>query len=264
MPVSAEPRTASPRIALSDVHGHLDALRGMLLELELTAPGDVWAGGDRQLWLLGDYLDRGPDGLEVVDMVRRLQSEARGVGGRIHPLLGNHELQFLAALHFGHRTVPHQPDTTWMSGWLRFGGVEEELRAVSDEQVEWMTELPLIDAVDGVVLAHSDSEGYLELGQTVEEINAVGRDILAGRDQTRWALLHELMTRKGDFLTSAAVDRFVGTLGAQRVIHGHSTLGGVFHLGPEDRTRPHVYADGRVTAIDGGVFEGGVLIPVAW
>jgi hypothetical protein len=124
-----------------------------------------------------------------------------------------------------------------------------------------MTQRPLVDAEDGILLVHSDSVGYLELGQTVEEINAAGHSILNGRDPAEWAFLHEVLTRRGDFLRTESVARILQDLGAHRVVHGHSTLGGAFGLGPPARTRPYVYADGRATAIDGGVFEdGGALI----
>jgi hypothetical protein len=246
-------------MVISDVHGHLDVLRERLLAHGLLHDG-TWAGGDRRLWFLGDYVDRGPEGLGVVELVRRLEVGARASGGRVTPLLGNHELQFLAALHFGERPVRPGSDDSWLSGWRRFGGVDEELRLVSAEQVEWMTRLPLIDEEDGVLLVHSDSDAYLELGRSVAEINAAGRRILSGRDHVEWAFLHQLMTRRGDFLRAERLSAFLHALDGRRVVHGHSPLGGVFGLEPSARKRPHVYADGRATAVDGGVFEGGALI----
>jgi hypothetical protein len=244
---------------MSDVHGHPDVLRDEL-EAQDLARDNSWTGGVQRLWFLGDYVDRGPEGLEVVDLVRRLEVEASASGGRVTPLLGNHELQFLAALHFGERAIRPGDATTWLSGWRRFGGVDRELEVVSEDQLDWMTQLPLIDDVEGVLLVHSDTEGYLELGESVEQINETGRTILNGRDPEQWAFLHEVLTRRGDFLRPERIDRFLEALSGRHVVHGHSPLGGVFRLEPEDRLRPYVYADGRATAIDGGVFEGGVLL----
>ncbi len=223
------------------------------------ASGGGWSGGGERLWFLGDYLDRGPDGLGVVDFVRRLEIQARSSGGQVTPLLGNHELQFLAALHFS-RQARDRRSTSWLSFWRRYGGNDEELRSVTDEQVQWLSELPLIDLDDDTVMVHSDSDGYAELGTTAQQINEVGRSVLAGRSEDDWTFLHQLLTRRGEFRSPGRVSRFLRALGARRVVHGHSTLGGVFGLDPVACTRPYVYADGRATAIDGGVFEGGSLI----
>lgn len=250
--------TPARRFAISDVHGHLHPLRAQL-DAHQLARGGHWTGGDHRLWFLGDYVDRGEEGLEVVDLVRRLQVEAAEAGGSITPLLGNHELQFLAALHFGDRDHAGGR-SSWLSDWQRYGGVDAELRTVSEEQVDWMTQLPLVDADEGLLFVHSDSEGYLHLGSSVTEINAAGREILHGREPSDWKHLHGLMTRRGDFFQQDRVERILDALGMTRIVHGHSTLGSVFGLDREATSRPHVYASGLVTAIDGGVFEGGSIV----
>ncbi len=44
---------------------------------------------------LGDYIDRGPSSLDVLQVVRQLQEEAGARGIRVHTLRGNHEALFL-------------------------------------------------------------------------------------------------------------------------------------------------------------------------
>jgi hypothetical protein len=44
----------------------------------------------------GDVVDRGPDGRRVLDLLRRLENEAARAGGRVVPLIGNHEVMGLA------------------------------------------------------------------------------------------------------------------------------------------------------------------------
>src|SRR4029078_2206038 len=51
---------------ISDVHGHLADLRAVLADAGLLAEDDTWSGGDAQLWVLGDLVDRGPEGIGVV------------------------------------------------------------------------------------------------------------------------------------------------------------------------------------------------------
>jgi hypothetical protein len=54
-----------------------------------------WTGGETHLVSLGDLLDRGDDARKVLDLVMRLQREAVVAGGRVHVVLGNHELMNL-------------------------------------------------------------------------------------------------------------------------------------------------------------------------
>ena len=248
------------RLAVSDVHGHLEALLTALGEHGVLDERQGWAGGATKVWFLGDYLDRGRQGLQVVDLVRSMQRDASHAGGVVTALLGNHELQFLGALHFGDRHAAADGRTPWRAGWLRYGGVEEELRAANDESVGWMTQLPLLDLEGDDVLLHSDTDAYLTLGRTVEDINVAGREILAGRDPEAWALLHRVLTRRHDFRAPGSPVRLLSQLGARRVVHGHSSLLSSFGLAPDVARAPHVYAAGRAVAIDGGVFEGGSVL----
>ncbi|WP_433351517.1 hypothetical protein ACQP25_00430 [Microtetraspora malaysiensis] len=49
-------------------------------------------------------------------------------------------------------------------------------------------------------------------------------------------------------------------LGGDVLVHGHSTLTKYFGVAPEDVRDVVRYADGRVVAIDGGVYEGGRIL----
>jgi hypothetical protein len=82
-------------VAVGDVHGAFDEFVAILQECKLVSPEGVWIGGKTHLVLLGDLVDRGPRGRQVLDLVMRLQVEARESGGWIHVLLGNHEVMNL-------------------------------------------------------------------------------------------------------------------------------------------------------------------------
>ncbi len=83
----------APRVvAVGDVHG---AYQGFLSALRLAGVADEhgrWAGGKAHLVQTGDLLDRGKDVRKVLDLLMRLEGEARKAGGRVHALLGNHEV----------------------------------------------------------------------------------------------------------------------------------------------------------------------------
>ena len=86
-----------PRVvAIGDVHGSYDKLLKLLRGTDLVDEELSWAGGETHLVFVGDLVDRGPDDRQVLDLVKRLQPEAAATGGRIHALLGNHEVMNLS------------------------------------------------------------------------------------------------------------------------------------------------------------------------
>ena len=87
-----------PRVvAIGDVHGSYDKLLELLRGTGLVDEQLTWAGGKDHLVFVGDLIDRGPDDREVMDLVMRLQTEAEAAGGRVHALLGNHEVMNLSS-----------------------------------------------------------------------------------------------------------------------------------------------------------------------
>lgn len=82
-------------VAVSDIHGAYDALVATLQESNVIDRGLAWSGGETHLVITGDLLDRGPESRRVMDLVIRLEHEAPLAGGRVHQLLGNHEVMNL-------------------------------------------------------------------------------------------------------------------------------------------------------------------------
>src|SRR5512142_3531091 len=84
--------------AASDIHGGyarfvaLLARYGVIDGVPATPLDARWLGGDATLVVVGDLFDKGPDGLDVIDLLRTLQSS----GGQVVVVLGNHEAEFFA------------------------------------------------------------------------------------------------------------------------------------------------------------------------
>lgn len=82
-------------VALSDIHGAYGAFVRALREAKVIDESDHWQAGARQLVITGDLTDRGPDSRAAMDLLMRLEEEAAEAGGRVHVLLGNHEVMNL-------------------------------------------------------------------------------------------------------------------------------------------------------------------------
>lgn len=257
------------------MHGYLDELLAALGEQGLVDADGHWAAGNTRLWFLGDFTDRGPDGIGVIDLVMRLSAEAAAAGGYCKALMGNHELLLIGAKRFGDTPVNSGAGTaTFQAAWLLNGGQKTDMERLQDVHLQWMARLDAVVEEDGHLLMHSDTTAYLDYGSTIEDVNDTVHAILTRHDADEcWDLFRKLTKRFAfrDEGGAEAVRELMSTYGGRRVVHGHSPipylLGEVGSEDGEDSARPavdgpHVYADGLAIAMDGGVTMAGKLLVV--
>ncbi|HEY7754106.1 MAG TPA: metallophosphoesterase [Steroidobacteraceae bacterium] len=85
--------TGVPRVVVfPDTHGAYEELVSVLRETAVVDESLHWRAGTTHLVSLGDLLDRGPGSRQVLDLLMRLETEAREAGGAFHMVLGNHEV----------------------------------------------------------------------------------------------------------------------------------------------------------------------------
>src|SRR5260370_8110290 len=87
-------QTSSPRptYIIGDVHGHLKKLVKLLQDARLIDAEHSWKAGTATLWFMGDFVDRGPDGIAVLDLVMRFQTEPAPSGGSVPSSLSTHNI----------------------------------------------------------------------------------------------------------------------------------------------------------------------------
>lgn len=243
---------------VSDLHGYPDALLRLLREQRLVDGQGRWSAAHRTLWLLGDYVDHGPDGVGVIDLVMQLEEEAAGAGGRVIALLGNHDLLLLAAKRFAEE--PHPGGGTYLSNWRESHGQQRDLEALSSARAGWLSRLPLIARQEDTVLVHADSSFYGDHGTTVEAIDNRLRGIVQGDDRCAWETLLSGIDRHRAYMGpdgEERVARFLELLGARQLVHGHTPIAKITKQPPAAVRAPYRYAGGTCLNIDGGIYLGG-------
>lgn len=95
--------------AISDIHGCNRTFEALLQMIDLE-PED-------ELYLLGDYIDRGPGSKEVIDIIMKLQAD----NFNVHCLMGNHEMMLFYALE--------QPGSLDSKHWKQLHGGNETLQS---------------------------------------------------------------------------------------------------------------------------------------
>ncbi|NUR42711.1 MAG: serine/threonine protein phosphatase [Streptomyces sp.] len=258
---------------VGDVHGYLDELVAALQEKGLLDSAGNWCAGTARLWFLGDFTDRGPDGIGVIDLVMRLSAEAAAAGGYCKALMGNHELLLLGAKRFADTPVNSGAGTaTFQAAWLLNGGQKTDMDRLQDHHLQWMARLDAMESVDGHLLVHSDTTAYLDYGDSIEAVNDTVRETLTRNDADEVWDLFRKFTKRFSFRDEGGADAvrsLLDTYGGTRIVHGHSPIPYLLgEVGSEDGEDgggpvvegPHVYADGLAIAMDGGVTMAGKLL----
>lgn len=266
-----------PLYVVGDVHGYLDELVTELQAQGLIDAERRWSASNARLWFLGDFTDRGPDGIGVIDLVMRLSAEAAAAGGYCKALMGNHELLLIGAKRFGDTPVSSGAGTaTFQAAWLLNGGQRTDMERLQDVHLQWMSRLDAAVLEEGHLLLHSDTTAYLDYGDSIEDVNDTIHELLNRNDaDITWDLFRKFTKRfafRDEETGPGAVRELLGTYGGSRVVHGHSpipyllgevgTEDGDESRGPEAVDGPHVYADGLAIAMDGGVTMAGKLLVV--
>ncbi|MFN0173824.1 MAG: metallophosphoesterase [Saprospiraceae bacterium] len=84
--------TPARLLALSDIEGDFLALKTMLLGANVIDKHFNWTFDSGHLVLLGDFFDRGLHVTECLWLLYKLEAEAEAAGGKVHFILGNHEV----------------------------------------------------------------------------------------------------------------------------------------------------------------------------
>lgn len=88
-------------MALGDIHGEYDTLVRLLVNAKILNPDLSWRAKRAHLVFMGDLFDRGDDVVKTLWFLYRLEREAEARGGKVHILLGNHEIMaFLNDLRY--------------------------------------------------------------------------------------------------------------------------------------------------------------------
>lgn len=156
---AATPPDSAPQlVAIGDVHGAFNDFVGILQRTGLIDDQHHWNGGKTTLVQAGDLIDRGPKPRHVLDLMMSLEEEAPKAGGRVVPLLGNHEamnimgdLRYVTPENFAsfsdsesekRRKTAFSEYASWRSAHPQLlAELEQPVLAVTEE--EWMSRHPL-------------------------------------------------------------------------------------------------------------------------
>jgi len=149
-----------PRYVIGDIHGGSRTFLALLEQISLKH--------DDTLYLLGDYVDRGPDSKGVLDNIIQLQSD----GYDVRPVRGNHDDMMLRNCTGGHDGY----SSVWMEYWgndvLKSFGVIHPAE-IRFRYVTLIESMPLVRFDDHFVFVHAG----LDMSKT-DPINQTSREFM--------------------------------------------------------------------------------------
>jgi calcineurin-like phosphoesterase family protein len=124
--------TKAPVFCVSDIEGNFQAFYDLLLNNGIIDNKCNWIFGNGQLVIVGDMVDRGEYVNECLYLLYKLDFQAFNKGGRVHYLLGNHDIMLLSGDHryvhqkykyisasFNTSVLDLYSDKTLLGHWMR-------------------------------------------------------------------------------------------------------------------------------------------------
>lgn len=182
-----------------DTHGEYDSVVRLLQMTGLVDHDLGWTGGRKRLVLLGDVADRGPDVTKLFWLLYRLEREAELQQGRVHVLLGNHEIMVMQGdLRYVHAKEQHIARLHDV-GYARMFDVRTSILG------RWLSTKPAVLKVDRLLFVHggvsSDYADYTVQAHADSVSAQMGRELFhAQADTAAWIQVDSLtLARFEDF-----------------------------------------------------------------
>ncbi|MBM3967926.1 MAG: serine/threonine protein phosphatase, partial [Planctomycetes bacterium] len=147
-------------IAIGDIHGHADALRRLIDEIQPQMEDTIIP--------LGDYVNRGPDAYGVIQTLIQLGEQCR-----VFPILGNHDEMMLDARRDkyaldrflydgGDQTLASYTDDAWFHG--------SNLSFVPDEHWEFLNRCMPFYETDQCIFTHACYDPFIEMNKQTSRL----------------------------------------------------------------------------------------------
>ena len=255
--------SAPPRgrvVAMGDLHADIGVTRRAFRLAGATNANDEWIGKSLTVVQLGDVIGRSDDERQVLDFLFEIRRKAEAAGGKVHVLLGNHEV-------FGGRVDNQAVGPNPFPGFEGIPGLnlnDPRLRDLPPNQrargaalmaggpyAKRLAEFPTVLRLGGTVFVHGGVvPRWAKYG--IDKINEEMRQWLMGRtpepesakgvddgDRVMWT---RQFSSNVDDRDCAELEESLRLLGARRMIVAHTV---------HPRITPR--CDGKVWAIDVGM-----------
>jgi len=223
--------------AISDIHGQYDVMIKLFTENGIIDESLHWNFGEGHLVITGDIFDRGDQVTEILWFVYKLEEEAKKAGGRIHMLLGNHEVMILNGdVRYIHKKYRYASAITKQ--------MYSSLFNINSVLGDWLRSKPVSISINDIVFLHAGfSTELIDKNISIEDINYSFRTKLIDGDKEEIeqdSVLAAIYFDKGpiwyrgyidgDNFTEENADYILKKLDKKHIVVGHTSMQSIVSL----------------------------------
>lgn len=156
-------------LVVSDIEGNFYGFASLLKSSGIIDQNYNWMFDKGHLVLVGDFFDRGLYVTETLWLIYKLESEAEMAGGKVHFVLGNHEimnlngnLKYLRRKYYKNAEILQEP--------------YKNLYGKNTELGKWLRTKNTIEKIGGIIFVHGGiSKALIKAKISLDEINIIAR-----------------------------------------------------------------------------------------
>lgn len=220
-------------LAIGDVHGEYDVMVDLLQNTGVINENLDWNWGDGHLVFIGDIFDRGNKVTESLYLIKKLQRQAIENKGKLHLLLGNHEVMVL--MNDSRYVAPKYKNMCQrlMMNYPRFFAENTELG-------KWLRSLNSVVKINDLLFVHGGlSPSLVDRELSLEQINNDIRNSLSADNKMTheeimktiyfpenplWYRGYLMKSRTYSIINSDELNKVLSYYKANRIFFGHTEV----------------------------------------
>lgn len=152
-------------LIISDIEGNFKGFKSILVGNQVIDKQFNWTFGNNHLVLVGDFFDRGLNVTECLWLVYKLENEAEKQGGKVHFILGNHEMMNLKGqFKYLRDKYADNADTLKLS--------YEKWYSADSELGKWLRNKNGVEKIGDYLFVHAGLAKSFPKNYTLADINA--------------------------------------------------------------------------------------------
>ena len=157
-------------VAISDIESNYKTFRDFLIINNVINNDLNWAFGKGHLVLNGDFIDRSYFATQVLWFIYKLEQDAEKAGGKVHFILGNHEIMNIQGNH-------KYAKSKYENAAKILGLKQHQLYDKTSYLGKWLSTKNVVEKIGNYTFVHAGISPELAKNNlTISEINKIARN----------------------------------------------------------------------------------------